>query len=72
MPYTMTTYAPAGPPICNRDPPSAEIRNPAMTAVKMPACGVTPDATANAIASGNATMPTVHPAMTSARKSSRV
>ena len=41
-----------------------------MIAVKMPACGVTPEAIANAIASGRATMPTVKPAMRSARKSS--
>jgi hypothetical protein len=33
MPYTMTTKAPVGPPIWTRDPPSAEIRNPAISAV---------------------------------------
>ena len=33
MPATMTTKAPVGPPIWVRDPPSAEIRNPATTAV---------------------------------------
>ncbi len=33
IPATMTTNAPVGPPICVRDPPSAEIRNPATTAV---------------------------------------
>ncbi len=29
MPATMTTKAPVGPPICTREPPRAEIRNPA-------------------------------------------
>jgi hypothetical protein len=33
IPATMTTKAPVGPPICTRDPPRAEIRNPATTAV---------------------------------------
>ena len=33
IPATMTTNAPVGPPICVREPPSAEIRNPATTAV---------------------------------------
>ena len=33
-----------------------------MMAVKIPACGLTPDAIANAIASGSATTPTVMPA----------
>ncbi len=33
MPYTITTKAPVGPPICTREPPSAEIRNPARIAV---------------------------------------
>ncbi len=45
---------------------------PAMIAVKMPACGGTPEAIAKAIASGSATTPTVMPAMTSARRSARV
>ena len=52
-----------------RVPPSAEIMNPAMTAVKMPASGFTPEAIANAIASGSATMPTVRPAIRSGTKS---
>jgi hypothetical protein len=29
----MTTKAPVGPPICTRDPPSAEMMKPAITAV---------------------------------------
>ena len=33
MPATITTNAPVGPPICTREPPSAEMRNPATTAV---------------------------------------
>ncbi len=33
MPATITTNAPVGPPICTREPPRAEIRNPAMMAV---------------------------------------
>src|SRR6266576_2870518 len=62
MAYPMTTNAPVGPPICTRDPPKAEMRNPATIAVKRPRSGVTPLAIANAIASGNATMPTMTPA----------
>ena len=64
--------APVGPPMETFVPPSAEIRKPAMTAVKMPASGLTPDAIAKAIANGNATMPTVNPAMRSATKSGRL
>src|SRR3569832_1642981 len=46
----MTTMnAPAGPPICTRDPPRAEIRKPAMIAVKMPASVLTLLAIANAM-----------------------
>ena len=33
MPATMTTKAPVGPPIWVREPPSAEMRKPATTAV---------------------------------------
>ena len=33
MPATITTNAPVGPPICTREPPSAEIRKPATIAV---------------------------------------
>src|SRR3954466_14593734 len=64
----MTTKAPVGPPIWVRDPPSADIRNPATTAVYKPACGVTPEAMPNAIASGRATRPTVIPARRSWRR----
>ena len=60
MPATMTTNAPVGPPICVRDPPRAEMRKPATTAVYKPACGGTPDAIAKAIASGSATRPDRH------------
>ena len=42
-----------------------------MIAVKMPACGLTPLAIANAIASGSATTPTVRPAETSRVKCAR-
>src|SRR5689334_591891 len=62
----MTTNAPVGPPICTRDPPSAEIRNPATMAVASPRSGVTPLAIAKAIASGRATIPTMIPACRSA------
>ena len=61
--------AAVGPPICTRDPPSAEIRKPAMMAVEMPLSGVVPLAIASAIASGRATMATVSPATASARRS---
>src|SRR5215212_6730703 len=33
MPYTMTTNAPVGPPIWTREPPNAEMMNPATIAV---------------------------------------
>ena len=68
MPNTTTTYAPVGPPICVFEPPNAEIRNPAMTAVYKPACGGTPDEMAKAIANGSATRPTVSPATRSDKK----
>jgi len=42
-----------------------EYKKPAITAVKMPASGLTPEAIANAIASGKATIPTVIPAVRS-------
>ncbi|MNT86446.1 hypothetical protein D3C72_2267400 [compost metagenome] len=64
----MTMKAPVGPLTEVLLPPSSEVRKPAMTAVKMPACGGTPLAMANAIASGSATMPTVMPAIRSWRK----
>ena len=64
---TSTMKAPAGPPIWNRLPPSAETRNPPMMAVYRPWAGVTPDAMAMAIERGRATMATVRPANASAR-----
>jgi hypothetical protein len=66
MPYTRTTNAPVGPPICTRLPPSALTRKPATTAVYSPAAGGTPLAMAKAMDSGSATMPTMTPAVTSA------
>src|SRR5229473_1111526 len=62
IPATTTTNAPVGPPICVFDPPNAEITNPVTIAQYNPACGDTPDEIANAMASGNATRPTVTPA----------
>ena len=61
--------AAVGPPICTREPPTAEIRKPAMMAVLMPLSGVVPLAMASAMASGRATIATVRPAMISARRS---
>ncbi len=68
----MTTNAPVGPPICTRLPPSAEMRNPAITAVYSPRSGGTPEAIANARASGSATIPTTTPAIRSRINRSRV
>jgi hypothetical protein len=48
------------------------MRNPAMIAVKSPRSGLTPLAIANAMASGSATIPTMIPALRSARNCSRV
>jgi hypothetical protein len=62
----MTMKAPAGPPICTLEPPSAEIRKPATIAVIRPCSGFKPLAIAKAIASGSATTPTVRPAPMSA------
>ncbi len=61
------TNAPAGPPICTREPPSAETKKPPMMAVKMPVSGFRPDAMARAIDRGKATMPTIKPAVKSAK-----
>jgi len=63
---TSTMKAPAGPPIWKRLPPSAETMKPPTIAVNRPRSGVTPEAIAIAIDSGNATMATVSPAMKSA------
>lgn len=59
--------AAVGPPICTREPPSAEIRKPAMIAVCSPFSGGAPLAIASAIASGSATTATVRPARASLR-----
>ena len=64
---TTTTKAPVGPPICVFDPPKAEISKPVTMAHSMLACGVSPEAMAEAMASGRATRPTVIPAITSSR-----
>ena len=45
----MTTNAPVGPPICTRDPPSAEMMKPATIAVHSPRSGVTPLAMASKV-----------------------
>ena len=68
----MTTNAPVGPPICTRDPPSAEMRKPATMAVQRPRSGVTPLAIANAMAKGSATIPTMTPAVASVTNCARV
>ena len=44
--------APVGPPMATRVPPRAEMMKPAITAVKMPACGGTPEAIARLHAAG--------------------
>ena len=60
--------ASAGPPICTCGPPGTEISSPAMIAVDRPCSGLTPEAIADAIASGSGTTPTVMPAPRSAPK----
>ena len=65
IPYTITMKAPVGPPICTLLPPNTEISNPAIMAVIKPFSGDTPDAMANAIDKGSATMPTIIPAIAS-------
>ena len=65
MPATIVANAAVGPAICTLLPPSAEITNPATIAVKIPASGPTPDASASAIDSGNAIIATMIPAVTS-------
>ena len=55
-----------GPPICTREPPSAETTKPATMAVNRPASGFRPEAMAKASASGRATAATVSPAARSA------
>ena len=65
IPATMTMNAPVGPPMRKLDPPKKEIRKPATIAVIRPCWGVTPLAIPNAIAKGNAMIPTIKPAMRS-------
>src|SRR5207249_971651 len=55
-----------------REPPRAEIRNPARMAVNSPRSGLTPLAIAKAMARGSATIPTMIPALRSARNCSRL
>ena len=62
-----TTNAPVGPPICTLEPPNSEMKKPATTAVTSPLSGEAPEATAIAMARGNATIATVTPATTSER-----
>ena len=50
----MVANAAVGPAICTLLPPSAEITNPATMAVKIPASGPTPEASASAMDSGSA------------------
>ena len=52
IPATMVANAAVGPAICTLLPPSAEITNPATMAVKIPASGPTPEASASAMDSG--------------------
>lgn len=54
----MIIKAPVGTPICTLLPPKTEIIRPATIAVNSPFSGETPDAMANAMASGKATIPT--------------
>ena len=68
----MTMKAPVGPPICTFVPPSSEMRKPATMAVMMPFSGVTPLAMPKAMARGNATMPTMMPAIRSFMNVSRL
>ena len=65
IPATMVANAAVGPAICTLLPPNAEITNPATIAVKIPASGPTPDASARAIDSGSAMIATMIPAVTS-------
>ena len=65
MPATTTTKAPVGPPICVAGAAERGDEEAGDDRAVDPACGGRPDAIANAIASGSATMPTVTPAMRS-------
>ena len=65
IPATMVANAAVGPAICTLLPPNAEITNPATMAVKIPASGPTPEASASAMDSGSAMIATMIPAVTS-------
>src|SRR3546814_13929601 len=63
-----TTKAPVGPPTWVREPPKADMRKPAITAVTSPLSGDAPLAIASAMDKGSATTATVRPASASARR----
>ena len=65
IPATIVANAAVGPAIWTLLPPSAEMTNPATIAVKIPASGPTPDASASAMDSGSAMIATMIPAVTS-------
>jgi len=65
IPATIVANAAVGPAICTLLPPSAEMTKPATIAVKIPASGPTPEASAKAIDNGNAIIATIIPAVTS-------
>lgn len=65
IPATMVAKAAVGPAICTLLPPKAEITKPATIAVKIPACGPTPEASAKAMDNGRAMIATMIPAVTS-------
>ena len=65
IPATIVANAAVGPAICTLLPPSAEMTKPATIAVKIPASGPTPEASANAIDNGNAIIATIIPVVTS-------
>ena len=65
IPATMVANAAVGPAICTQLPPRAEITKPATMAVKIPASGPTPEASASAIDKGSAMIATMIPAVTS-------
>ena len=60
--------APVGPETCRLDPPNTAATIPATIAVITPAAAPIPEVIPNASAKGRATIPTVSPAMRSARQ----
>src|ERR1700722_15958009 len=64
MMESTATNAPVGPEIWARVPPNIDVRSAATMAVYNPCSGRAPEAMANAMASGKATMPTTKPATT--------